>query len=187
MKAFLPSTIRLEVSSMDTDVKRKRGGGETLEDIEKRLAATTQANKEALEEIKTLGVATFQVKEDWMSYNFQKNMNAMIRFLEKLVNDYAELMRVASAPMKAITELWEKISEMVYDNINDEEAAAVEFIKKVRDFLVGFIESTAYKGDYTYIEPGGWDLGSGYKGKYGVFVETLELPEMRENGFVKDE
>ena len=170
MKVVLPSTIRLDVSSMDTEVKRKREEEETYEyeEIVKRLDATREANRLALEEIKQHRADTLKSYYDWVSFDFQREMDGMIRILEGMVADYSEFMGLASAPMELVTTRWETMSKEVYENINDDEEPAVKFIVKIKDFLVNFIESTKYNEVYTYIQPGEWNNGSGYKGKYGV-------------------
>jgi len=180
MKHVLPSTIQLDVRSMNTDAKRKREGEGEGDDEQRALE---KKRLEMLAEIKQLKLDTMRSNEFW-TFDLGRVMEEMIDKLDNLSVDYRDLLEMEFAP---IISTWERMATMVYEKNNDTEAAAVKFTIAVRDFLVDFINSSFYNGDVAYIKPGLYDGGAGAKGVYGVFVQKIELLSLRDIGLVRDE
>ena len=152
MQAFIPSTIMLDVVNMSTHMKPDSGEENALREIkELRRAALTNP------------------KEQWVNWQFQQSMQVIIYLLELLVDQYTEGKEMSVGPIERAADQWVSLSQLAYNEINDEDASALKFIVKTGELLRRIINSDLYNGDIVYVQPEKFD--SGAKKRYGDFVE----------------
>ena len=153
MQAFIPSTIELDVVNLSTHMKPDSEEQRALSDIKQlRRAALTDP------------------KEQWVSWQFQQSMQVMLFLLELVVDEYmAGGKEMSVGPIERAADQWVSLSQLAYNEINDEDASALKFIVKTGELLRRIINSDLYKGDIVYIKPEKFDNGA--KKRYGDFVE----------------